>query len=493
MEHGGTGENVPVTAVAGRVDTALGDVIEAAVRVKHRRRLSSLGWRHALEPADDGLWAAGEPAPRAGCALEVLVDGEQALPEIARAVGAARHFVHLTGWSLAPHFELQGGEPPIIVGSLLAQVAERVDVRVLLWAGAPVPAFHPTRSEVRAAMETLTRHTRIRCELDPREHPFHCHHEKTICIDGEVAFVGGIDLTDAGGDRLDHNAHPARRRLGWHDATTRLRGPAVADVHDHFLQRWRQVTGEQLERTEPPAAAGETTVQVVRTVAENMYDAIPRGDFRILESYVRALRGARSHVYIENQFLWAPEIVALLADKLRRPPTPGFRVVVLLPAKANNGQDDTRGQLGVLAAADEGAGRFLGATIRSRSGTRTDPLYVHAKVAVVDDRWLTVGSANLNAHSLLNDTEMNVVTDDPGLARRTRERLWAEHLELDLAEVQAMTAADAVDRHWRPIASDQLARSRAGRPATHRLIELPGVSKRAARLAGPLQGLLDDG
>ena len=82
-----------------------------------------------------------------------------------------------------------------------------------------------------------------------------------------------------------------------------------------------------------------------------------------------------------------------------------------------------------LIAADDGAGRLLAATLRSLSGTREDPLYVHAKVAIVDDRWLTVGSANLNAHALFNDTEMNVCTDDRGPARRTRLRLWAEHLD----------------------------------------------------------------
>ena len=146
---------------------------------------------------------------------------------------------------------------------------------------------------------------------------------------------------------------------------------------------------------------------------------------------MRALRSAQRVVYLENQFLWSPEIVAVLADKLRNPPRDDFRLVVVLPAKANNGQDDTRGQLGVLVAADDGGGRFLAATIRSRTGGREDPLYVHAKVGIVDDRWLTVGSANLNAHSLLNDTEMNVVTDDAALARDTRVRLWAEHLELD--------------------------------------------------------------
>src|ERR1039458_7856381 len=105
-----------------------------------------------------------------------------------------------------------------------------------------------------------------------------------------------------------------------------------------------------------------------------------------------------------------------------------FRAVVLLPAKPNNGADTTRGQLGVLAGADNGAGRFLATTISARSGQLTGPLYVHAKIGIVDDAWLTVGSANLNEHSFFNDTEMNVVTCDPRLARETRLRLWSEHL-----------------------------------------------------------------
>ena len=197
---------------------------------------------------------------------------------------------------------------------------------------------------------------------------------------------------------------------------------------------------------------------------------------------MRALRGAQRLVYLENQFLWSPEIVAVLADKLRDPPRDDFRLVVLLPAKANNGQDDTRGQLGVLAAADDHAGRFLAATIRSRSGERADPLYVHAKVGIVDDRWLTVGSANLNAHSLLNDTEMNVVTDDAALARATRVRLWAEHLELEPEAIADADPATVVDEHWRPIAAEQLRAPRArARRRRIGLIALPGVSQALAR------------
>jgi phosphatidylserine/phosphatidylglycerophosphate/cardiolipin synthase-like enzyme len=478
-----------------RLDGLLGDAIERTIRRHHRRRLRGLQQGHVLE-ARGGLFATGDPPPRPGCRLEVLVDGAAALPAIAAALRTARSHIHLTGWHLAPHFELERGEPPTVLGALLAELAERVDVRVLVWAGAPVPLFHPTRKEVAATIAQLTRDTRIRCEADPREHPVHCHHEKTIVIDDAVAFVGGIDLTDLAGDRYDTSEHVARRRLGWHDVASRLEGPVVADVAAHFAMRWRELTGETLptKAASPPLEGlGTSTVQVVRTVAEDMYDAVPHGDFRILEAYRRALGGAQRLVYLENQFLWSPEIVAVLADKLRRPPRPDFRLVVLLPANANNGQDDTRGQLAVLADADDGDERFLATTIRSRSGGRDDPLYVHAKVGIVDDRWLTVGSANLNSHSLFNDTEMNVVTDDGALARATRERLWAEHLEADADEVAGVDPIILIDERWRPIAAEQLRRRERGERPSHRLIALPGVSRRSRRLLGPLQELVDDG
>ncbi len=479
----------------GRLDAAVGDGVDAAVKLKHRRRLARLGWDRVFDPTEPGVFAQGDPPPRPGCALDVLIDGAEALPLMVEVLSAAQRFVHLTGWHLEPHFQMDRDREDRAIGTLLAELAERVDVRVLVWSGAPLPAFHPSRSEVAKGLENLVRDTKIQARGDPREHPFHCHHEKTIVIDGEVAFVSGIDLTDSAGDRYDSSAHSARRRLGWHDVATRLKGPAVADVNNHFRMRWRELTGEEIPPTPPPPPAGETTVQVVRTVAENMYDALPHGDFRIFESYARALRSAQELIYIENQFLWAPELVDIIADKLRHPPTPDFRVVMLLPGKANNGQEDTRGQIGVLIDADHGAERMLATTIRALTpaAPRADPVYVHAKVLVVDDRWLIVGSANINAHSLFNDTEMCVVTDDATLARQTRVRLWAEHLEMDVAEVRDRSPARLVDEQWRPIAHRELQRRRSGAPPGHRLLELPGVSRRTGRLLGPLTGLIDDG
>jgi phosphatidylserine/phosphatidylglycerophosphate/cardiolipin synthase-like enzyme len=480
------------SSVVSWLDARVGDGLEAVVRAKHRRRLRRVGAVEAIDPGA-GWWAAGDPPPREGCSLQVLIDGADYFAALAEAIENAQRYIHVTGWHLAPYFELARGRTPVVLGELLAEAAERLDVSVLVWAGSPVPLFHPTRGEIREAIQTLTRGTRIHCVPDPRERPLHCHHEKTVVVDGEIAFVGGIDATDLGGDRYDTPAHPARRRLGWHDVSTRLHGPAVADVENHFRLRWHELTGEQLEKGSEVAHAGPHTVQVVRTVPDGMYDALPRGDFRIFESYLRAITHAERFIYLENQFLWSTELVRHLADKLRHPPCPEFRVLIVLPSRANNGQDDTSGQIGVLEAADNGAGHLLVVTLRSLSGTRDDRLYVHAKVGIVDDHWLTVGSANLNAHSLLNDSEMNVVTDHAQLVKETRLRLWSEHLQIEPQELASSDPCADIDERWRPVALEQLRKLNQRQPATHRLLALPGTSRRSRRLLGPLAGLIDDG
>jgi phosphatidylserine/phosphatidylglycerophosphate/cardiolipin synthase-like enzyme len=336
------------------VDGWAGNGIEAAIGGHHRRRLRRVGRIDQLDPPRPSLWAAGDPSPRSGCALDVLVDGGEALPCIAEALAGARAHVHIAGWYLTPGFGLRRDDQASGLRDLLGELAERVEVRVLLWAGAPVPVFTPARAAVRRVREELIRGTRVQCALDSKERPMHCHHEKLVIVDGEVAFVGGIDLTSLGGDRFDTGDHPMRGRLGWHDASSRVRGPAVSDVAAHFAARWREVTGEQLEQTRPPAPTADVELQVVRTVPEKVYDFLPFGDFRIVEAYTRALRSARKLVYLESQFLWSAQVVEILAGKLREPPNDDFRVVVLLPAKPNNGADTTRGQLGVLAAADNG-------------------------------------------------------------------------------------------------------------------------------------------
>jgi phosphatidylserine/phosphatidylglycerophosphate/cardiolipin synthase-like enzyme len=478
--------------VLHRVDKALGNGLEWAVRAHHHRRLRKLGWQHVLEPAR-GLWASGDPPPRDGNRLDVFIDGASAFPRMVEELDGATSHIFLAGWYFTPEFEIVRDGGNTTLHDLMARLAERVDVRVLLWAGMPVPLKLATsRKDIRARVEELRADSRASVATDSRERPLHCHHEKLVIVDDRVAFVGGIEPTDLEGDRYDSPDHPLRAGVGWHDATVRLEGPIVADVTAHFRMRWTEVSREPLPQAGKQERAGGTAAQLVRTVPEKIYDGLPKGDFRVLEAYRRALISAREFVYLENQFLWSPSIVEVLEDKLINPPADDFRVVVLLPSRPTTGADNTLGQLGVLLEADPTGDRFLACSLFARSEVRTERIYLHAKIGIVDDKWLTVGSANLNSHSLFNDTEVNVVTCDEGIVRDTRLRLWAEHLEVSIDELQG-PPAKIIDELWHPIAQEQLRRREAGQPLTHRLSLLPHASKRAKRLLGPVQSLFVDG
>jgi phosphatidylserine/phosphatidylglycerophosphate/cardiolipin synthase-like enzyme len=104
---------------------------------------------------------------------------------------------------------------------------------------------------------------------------------------------------------------------------------------------------------------------------------------------------------------------------------------------------------------------------------------VHAKIGIVDDRWLCVGSANLNEHSLFNDTEACVITTDEELVRATRLKLWGEHLRRDDVDGDP---AEVIDGLWVSTAEQ----------GDH-LGLLPQVSRRTRRFLGPINGLLVDG
>ena len=475
LEPGTEGTDM-ISDLVASADGKFGDMIEGANRRHHIRRLGRLGWDHAIR-GNTG-WGSGT-TPRDGNRINVHVDGASALPAIVAAVRGARSFVHVAGWTVNPDFAMERTPAIVTLRALLAEAADRVDVRVLAWAGAPVPVMHPSRAEAKQLMHGLTHGTRIRGALDKRNRPMHCHHEKLVIVDGTVAFVGGIDLTDLSGDRFDGPPHAKVTQLGWHDVAASLTGPAVADVAAHFALRWHATTGEMLPRPLVPGPAGSSRVQVVRTVPEKTYPALPKGDFSLLEAYMGAVRRAKRLIYFENQFLWSPEVVALLREKLLRPPSDEFRLVLVLPRRPNNGNDDTRGQLGVLEAADHHH-RLLFGTVGT-PGREKPGVYVHAKVGIVDDEWLTVGSANLNEHSLFNDTEVNLVTDDAALARTVREQLWSEHLAVDCSGLDPL---DVVESHWRRVPARSTAASAATATPSCRLAAVGPFARSLERTVG---------
>ena len=372
----------------------------------------------------------------------------------------------------------------LTVQAVLGYMASRgVQVKVLIWSSSEVFSH----CDPQAAQEQLTQ-VGVSCILDDSAYgllhrPIESLHQKIAIVDGTHAFVGGIDmLIELSGDydRWDTHSHhyssPLRRNEkertphNWHDAHALIEGPAAGDVEQNFRQRWNEVISRhgwdsQLlvpEHPIPVPVQSTSLVQVARTIPVLTYSfAGENGIQGIAQLYANALSNAQSFVYLENQYFWmhaflgidrpnlgidSPDMkrnLAELAAALQR----GATVAIVLPDHPNVGRAFTDGGLTRLrAAAPEAAaqGRIqafcLAASVEIDGEEDYRPIYVHAKVTIIDDLWSTIGSANLNNRGMRDDTELNVATLDAELARGLRVLLWAEHLEL-IDEKSLLTVA----------------------------------------------------
>jgi phosphatidylserine/phosphatidylglycerophosphate/cardiolipin synthase-like enzyme len=394
-----------------------------------------------------------------------LIDGESFFNALQQCLCEARHYVYIAGWCLTPYIPLCRDSDQALVDSrlltLLSATAQRVPVRVLLWAGASL-LIKPNTREVRQVQANIEREGSgdIRCALDHTPHFSHCHHQKAIVVDGQVAFVGGMDLTTLSGDRWDTPAHTLRAGQNWHDVQLHVEGELVADVEHNFRQRWEAVTGDTtLPHQEPRFSRDwQMPAQVVRTIPARNYDFAPDGEFGIHHWYIQALRRAKRLIYLENQYIWSPHVTDALLAAMDAPHDEPFRIVLVLPAFAGDGRWDNDKHVRALRDADRGRGIVSIYSIYS-SGPNSGEhpftyraIYVHAKAAVIDDEWLAAGSANLNNRGLILDGEMDVVVRDPDLATRTRVALWAEHLDLPIEEIEGVDPVELLDHQWVEIA-----------------------------------------
>jgi len=347
-----------------------------------------------------------------------------------------------------------------------------VEVKVLIWDN---PNFF-TRTYPKEAYKQL-KEAGVNCLLDDSalvlQHPAESLHQKISIVDGTLAFVGGIDpLIEAEGDydRWDTQAHQFSSPLRhppegtsphpWHDAHTLIEGPAVGDVELNFRQRWNDVVHKKqldanqlvLEHSPAPPVESDSLVQVVRTIPHETYSFPPdEGIQGIAQLYAKALGNAQHFIYLENQYFWLRSFggldVAFLgfdnpemetnAKKIGEALRHGATVAIVLPDHPNAGRAFTDAGLARLKQEAPEAfkeGRLqafcLGASSSQEDGEHYRPIYVHAKVAIIDDVWATVGSGNLNNRGMRNDAEMNVATLDETKAQGLRLMLWAEHLGL---------------------------------------------------------------
>ncbi len=493
----------------------------------------------------------GDQAWSAGNLVRPLVHGSAYFAELHRRICQTRagDLIYFTDWRGDPDERLTG-EPGSEIETVLSAADRRgVDVRGLIWRS-HWDKLSFSGAENRQLGEQLQANG-AEVLLDMRVRTGGSHHQKAVVIryadhpEQDVAFVGGIDLCHSRRDDAFHRGDPQPQSMAaaygptpaWHDVQAAITGPAVHDVETVFRERWcdptplsrnplqriRDVLTRMDTRPDPlpeqaapppPVEGGTHAVQLLRTYPNlrhgRDYPYARGGERSVARGYSKALARADELVYIEDQYLWSLEIAQAFADALRR--SPRLRVVAVLPQVPDQSAPLSRipQQLGreqaVRVMKEAGGDRVAIYGLENPGGT---PVYVHAKVCVMDDCWATIGSDNFNRRSWTHDSELSAVVvdteggDHSAYARRLRLTLAAEHLDREVSEG---SVADVMADCLSPEGMlDTFARSAAALAAWHaggeqgarppgRLVALPepNLSPVSRLWAGPVYRVIHD-
>ncbi|TIC79768.1 phospholipase [Nocardioides sp. GY 10113] len=459
---------------------------------------------------DGTAWSSGN-------SVRALVHGRDYFAELHEricALGPGDRF-YFADWQGDPDQRLTD-DPRSTLNDTLVDAARRgVDVRGLLW-----------RSHWRRLGFNSQLHRHLgeeigeaggQCLRDMRVRTRGSHHQKFVVIRHasdparDIAYVGGIDLCHGRRDDDRHrgDAQPVEMasaygpRPAWHDVQVAIQGPAVHDVETTFRERWEDSTPltahpgrlltSLLHREElvpaplgaqapppPRRPGGNEVVQIMRTfpvIAPKPYDFAPEGERSVMLGNTKAIARAERLVYVEDQYLWSAEVGEHFAGALRD--NPDLRLIVVLPMVPD--------REGAAAEVPQLYGRFLAMQrILEAGGDRVAvfgltneagmPVYVHSKTCIIDHRWASVGSDNLNRRSWTSDSEIAcAVIDERGAAgdpapadsfpRVLLRTLVAEHLGCHPDEVPEdphdlfdamVSCADALDAWYDGAGRDQL-------------------------------------
>jgi phospholipase D1/2 len=397
----------------------------------------------------------------------LLVDGAEYFKALRAAFLQARQQILIAGWDFDSRIllprgvneSLAQGSAPEELGELLGflrRTRPNLAIHVVRW------DYHWFYSDDREA------NTRARLESlgvqfhEDASHPVTgCVHHKIVVIDGVLAFCGGIDLTHKRWDTCAHDPSDLLRRdphcepyVPVHDTQLCVSGPIARDLADYLDETWpapekpaRASAANELWPHDLPVEFRDVRVGISRTLP-----AIgSRPSIREIQSfYLAAIAAVGRSLYLENQYFTSPRIAQALANRCRAEP----RLEGLL---VGMDRPKTQAELHTM-----GYGRSAFCNVLRRAGVFERVPFVaalsgdvginlHSKLAVFDDRWLTVGSANLNRRSMGFDVECNLIIEATTAAHRSmieklRNRLLAEHLGMSIDEVTAAVAEHGLSR-----------------------------------------------
>jgi phosphatidylserine/phosphatidylglycerophosphate/cardiolipin synthase-like enzyme len=404
---------------------------------------------------------AGKQPPGAFDAsrVRVIVDAEDYFDLMQQAMLKARERIFLIGWDFDTRIHLTHGrrwwqkmwrrEFPSRLGSFIVWLIRHrrnLQVRILTWSIGAVK--FTTRGAMLFDVMRWAVHPRIDFKFD-RVHPIGCsHHQKIAILDDALAVCGGIDIADRRWDTRDHREQdPRRKRPGgtpygpWHDITMMMEGEVALALDELGRDRWARCGGDPLSLLEPSARSAwpdhlephftNVEVGIARTRAELNEDP---GVHEIESLFLQHIARARRFIYAENQYFASRAIAEAVSARLVEDDPP--EIVIINPASADGwiesmAMDPARAQLVRALQEIDGKQRFH----LYVPYTGETPVYVHAKVLIVDDEVLRIGSANFNNRSMRLDSECDIFIDCARPAnghcaaaiRALRHSLLAEH------------------------------------------------------------------
>ncbi len=376
--------------------------------------------------------------------LGLFIDMDDYFIAAREAMKAAQRSIHLLNWAFEPQtlFEPDAngdGPDEDRFGPFLRDLAfakPHVDVRVLCWRSAlPIAAsqnFFPHKAR------KCFRHSPVKFRLDGSVPIGASHHQKVLIVDDRLAFCGGGDI---GPDRWDTVCHldddPRRQKsphLGEdyesrHELMGLVDGAAALALSDLFRERWKRATRESLSpQEEPPpsrdlpptpdtwpqrvpVAARDVTVGLARTMPKwRRYPEIRENE----RLHLASIQSAERLIYMENQYFTSPVVAEALASRLAEPDGPEVILISTLHSPSyfdRATMDKTRQRFFEQLKAADKADKFRFYCPVTEQGRF---IIVHAKLTIIDDRLLRIGSANMNNRSTGYDTECDLVIEADG-------------------------------------------------------------------------------
>ncbi|MET0343544.1 MAG: phospholipase D-like domain-containing protein [Polyangiales bacterium] len=447
--------------------------------------------------------------------LGLVVDAEDYFRAFYQTALAADRYLLLSGWQFDSDVELLRGDdaarathPVALLAFLNKLCEEKPDLQIWILAWDFHLVFAAEREWMQKVVFHWTTNERLRFRFDDNHVERGCHHQKFVVADGEVSFVGGLDLCDDRWDDRQHRQHNDLRvsrgepHKPFHDVQAWVRGRLFAEsMGQLFQERWVRAGGDPIvlpPRTEPrallprppallPLAARDAGLS--RTDPHGTPGG-PQPCEEIAKLHLAAIAGARALVYAETQYFSAAVIGEALTRRMRQQGAPRLEIVLVLNMRGETLKEQAAvglaqakliGELRAIAAETGHALGIYYTLPACDDGEQPErATYIHSKLMIVDDRLLTVGSANLTNRSMGVDTELNLTVEvdadedsEGALAhsiRAVRGALLAEHTGGDpRTETRGLVAA-----------LEEIAR--AGEAGT------PGVACRLRRHPSPTTG-----